>query len=197
MKNGIIWGTGIVLLLGALFLGFKGTVFNSVSRSRSEGRSGQSVRAQPVARDTGLADSPARAEPQIAGAGRESLKRSVPLRRRPESTSTQKEQRENDPANVDRLIFTALHSPDSLEREEAINALGFLQRTPEIVAACIQGLEDSDEDVRLEAALALSTLEDPEAVPALRRALEREQSLEVREAIEEALDEIGGGDLER
>lgn len=192
MRKGVIWGAGILVLLGALFLGWKENVSNSPSIPGTETVRTGPGKKLPTPTGPRIAASANQAEALIAGAGRESLKRQAPVRpATPEALWKQEESLEDDPDYRERLVLTALHSPDPEEREEAVNALGFLDPSPEIVAACVHGLDDSVEEVRLEAALALSTLEDPSAVPALLRAFQKEQSSEVKEAIQEALDELG------
>ena len=88
------------------------------------------------------------------------------------------------------LIEEALHASDPEERAFALSELGLLEPQPEILDACYRGLEDQDEEVRLEAVLALEMLEDPGAVQALEEVMERDPSPRVREAASESRREL-------
>lgn len=88
------------------------------------------------------------------------------------------------------LIFQALHADETEERAYAVSELGLLDPTPEVLSACFQALGDSASDIRLEAVLALESLEDPAALPVLRRVAEEDTSEEVKEAATEAVDSL-------
>jgi HEAT repeat protein len=60
--------------------------------------------------------------------------------------------------------------------------------TPEVLTACLAALNDPEEEVREEAVLALETLEDPSAIPALERVAREDPSEDVRDAAVEALE---------
>ena len=88
------------------------------------------------------------------------------------------------------LIFESLHGAETEDRAYAVSELGLFDPTPEVLSACFQALGDSEPDVRLEAVLALESLEDPAALPVLRRVVEEDTSEEVREAATEAVDSL-------
>ncbi len=94
------------------------------------------------------------------------------------------------PEDAHGLIEEALHASDPEERAFALSELGLLGPQPEILDACYRGLEDQDEEVRLEAVLALEMLEDPGAVQALEEVMERDPSPRVREAASESREEL-------
>ena len=75
-------------------------------------------------------------------------------------------------------------------RAFAFIELGLLEPQPEILVACYKGLEDQNDEVRLEAILALEMLEDPGALQALEEVMERDPSSRVREAASESLEEL-------
>ncbi len=93
------------------------------------------------------------------------------------------------PRDIPRLQV-ALMSEDSLEREDAVYALGESKR-PEAVPLLSLALEDANEDVRKAAVDALEEIGGDEAAQALAIALRDEDSW-VREEAVEALEEIGG-----
>ena len=88
------------------------------------------------------------------------------------------------------LLFVALRSDDSWEREEAVEALGEIGG-PESARFLSLALGDEDEDVREAAIAALTNIGGDEAAQALGLALEDEDEWFREEAIE-ALGEIGG-----
>ena len=88
------------------------------------------------------------------------------------------------------LIFESLHGAETEDRTFAVSELGLLDPTPEVLSACFQSLGDPEPDVRLEAVLALESLEDPAALPVLRRVVEEDTSEEVREAATEAVEAL-------
>ena len=86
------------------------------------------------------------------------------------------------------LIDEALHSADADDRASAVSDLGSAEPTTEVWLALLTTLRDSDEEVRLETILALESLENPAAIPVLKRIAAEDRSEEVREAAAEALD---------
>ncbi len=88
------------------------------------------------------------------------------------------------------LIFESLHGAETDDRAFAVSELGLFDPTPEVLAACFQALGDQEDEVRLEAVLALESLEDPAALPVLRRVAEEDASEVVREAATEAVDSL-------
>lgn len=94
------------------------------------------------------------------------------------------------PEDAHELIEEALYSSDPEDRALALSELGLLGAQPEILDACYRGLEDQNEEVRLEAVLALEMLEDPGAVQALEEVMERDPSPRVREAASESREEL-------
>ncbi len=92
--------------------------------------------------------------------------------------------------DVYQQIEEALQSSEAEDRAFALSELGLLDPTPEILLACFEALSDPEEYVRVEAALALEMLEEPAAVPVLRRVLEVDPSHEVREMAAEALESL-------
>ena len=93
-------------------------------------------------------------------------------------------------SELHRLIGKALYFHKAEERASAFSELGLLEPTPQILFACGRGLQDPQEEVRLEAVLALETLEDPYGIPLLREVIERDPSSHVREAALESLAEL-------
>ena len=88
------------------------------------------------------------------------------------------------------MILEALHGTEREDRAYAVSELGLLDPTPEVLSACFQALGDPEAEVRLEAVLALESLEDPAALPVLRRVVEEDTSESVREAATEAVDSL-------
>ncbi len=88
------------------------------------------------------------------------------------------------------MIFESLHGAETDDRAFAVSELGLFDPTPEVLAACFQALGDQEDEVRLEAVLALESLEDPAALPVLRRVAEEDASEVVREAATEAVDSL-------
>jgi len=70
---------------------------------------------------------------------------------------------------LDQLIEEALHASDPDDRAYAVNELSGWDATPEVLTACLEALNDPEEEVREEAVLALETLEDPSVIPELQR----------------------------
>jgi hypothetical protein len=91
---------------------------------------------------------------------------------------------------LDQLIDEALHASDPDDRAYALNELGLWDATPEVLAACLEALDDPEEEVREEAVLALELLEDPSVIPALQRVAREDPSEDVRESAVEALEEL-------
>jgi len=83
-----------------------------------------------------------------------------------------------------------VQSSEAEDRAFAVSELGLLEPTSEIFLACFEALGDSEEDVRVEAALALEMLEEPAAIPLLRVVAERDPSWEVRQTAAEALESL-------
>ena len=110
---------------------------------------------------------------------------SVPLD--PEAAAKRRREREKDPAYIQELIDKALYALDPDDRSSAVDDLAYLEASPEIVRACLEALGDGNEDVRLEAALALEFFEDPAAIPRLERVVKEDSSPDVREAAAESL----------
>jgi len=94
------------------------------------------------------------------------------------------------PEDAHELIEEALHSADPEERAFAMSELGLLEPQPEILDACYRGLQDQDEEVRLEAVLALEMLEDLGALQALEEVMGRDPSPRVRDAASESREEL-------
>ena len=86
------------------------------------------------------------------------------------------------------LIEEALHASDPDDRAYAVEELGDWDPTPEVLTVCLAALNDPEEEVREEAVLALETLEDPSAIPALERVAREDPSEDVRDAAVEALE---------
>jgi len=103
----------------------------------------------------------------------------------------------DDAALVQRLIHQVRDSSDPDSRTSALRKLGFLKGNPEILLTCTSALADADEDVRMEAALALDTLHDPAAIPALQQALKDEPSKEIRKVIGKTIAELSRFAAER
>ncbi len=88
------------------------------------------------------------------------------------------------------LIFESLHGTETEDRAFAVSELGLFDPTPEVISACFQALGDPEDEVRMEAVLALESLEDPAALPVLRRVAKEDTSESVREAATEAVDSL-------
>ena len=88
------------------------------------------------------------------------------------------------------LIDEALHAAKPEDRASAVSELGLLDSTPEILFACLDALKDPDEDVRVDAVLALEMLEELTVIPVLQRVTERDPSEEVRETAAEAIESL-------
>lgn len=67
------------------------------------------------------------------------------------------------------LIEEALFATDSDDREQALSDLGFEEPTEAVVAACLKALSDEAPGVRLEAALAIESLEATSVLPELEK----------------------------
>ena len=71
-----------------------------------------------------------------------------------------------------------------------MSELALWDLTPEILTTCLEALKDPEEEVREEAVLALETLEDPSAIPALETVARDDPSEDVRDAAVEALESL-------
>jgi HEAT repeat protein len=78
------------------------------------------------------------------------------------------------------LIRQVKYAADPEDRASGLKSLGFRKATPEIVQVCVDALVDPNEEVRVEAALALDTLQEVSAIPSLIDALKNEASNKVR-----------------
>ncbi len=90
--------------------------------------------------------------------------------------------------DVRRLIEEVLYAADVGDRAFAVSELGSLDPSSEVLSACRRALKDREEEVRLEAILALEMLEDVTAVPVLKEEAAKDSSEKVRKAARQALD---------
>ena len=88
------------------------------------------------------------------------------------------------------LIDEVLHSSRPEDRAFALSELALLDRTPDLLFACFEALKDPQEDVRVEAVLALEMLEEEAAIPILRRLTDEDPSQDVRDTAAEALEHL-------
>ena len=95
-----------------------------------------------------------------------------------------------DEEELHELIEEALHAPDSDDRVYAVSELALWDLTPEILTTCLEALKDPEEEVREEAVLALETLEDPSAIPALETVARDDPSEDVWDAAVEAFESL-------
>jgi HEAT repeat protein/beta-lactamase regulating signal transducer with metallopeptidase domain len=88
-------------------------------------------------------------------------------------------------------LVVALKDANSDVRQHAANAIGDIDNLKAAPSALIAALADTDREVRKQVIQALANLEDPAAVPGLKRAT-ADSDTEIRRAAVEALSEIGG-----
>ena len=86
------------------------------------------------------------------------------------------------------LIDQALHSPESEDRAFAVSELGLLDHSSMVLLACLEALQDGNQEVRSEAVLALETIGDPTVISTLEHVERKDPSQEVREWASEALE---------
>lgn len=107
------------------------------------------------------------------------------------SRDKSRKKRDGEPPREDdtwALTQTLLHSPDAQERAAAVDQLGEMEPTQEVLLACFEALNDTEEEVRLLAVLSLEDLEQVSAIPVLRHVANEDPSEDVREAAIEAID---------
>lgn len=97
------------------------------------------------------------------------------------------------PSGFERIVLEAIGHPSPVKRALAVRALGYSCGTKVGGRVIIErALHDRHPEVREVAANALSELGDSAAAPALKEALRAERVDYIADALQEALDELGG-----